>query len=106
MPAGRVAGRTSDHSEVRPGDVPDPTRLSADQAEEKARAADIRRQEKGPRDAPEPPATSGSYIRCQRHPVHGEAVMYLPGELLPEWVRQRLQEARPDAVDPRVLVLS
>lgn len=33
---------------------------------------------------------SPGYIRVARHPEHGEAVVYAPGQLLPQWVTDAL----------------
>lgn len=36
------------------------------------------------------PRLAPGYVHCDAHPEHGEPVVYTPGELLPEWVRDAL----------------
>ena len=57
--------------------------------EERERAADLRAQEK-PADPPKVGMQSPGYIRAV-HPEHGEDVVFVPGELLPQWAADALQ---------------
>ena len=54
-------------------------------AERKAEADDLAAQEHGPGVKPTKVATS--YVHA-KHPDHGEDVVFVPGELLPDWVEE------------------
>lgn len=56
--------------------------------EERERAADLRAQEK-PVGVPKVGVQSPGYIRAV-HPEHGEPVVFVPGELLPDWAAEAL----------------
>jgi len=36
------------------------------------------------------PRLAPGFVHCDAHPEHGEPVVYTPGELLPDWVRDML----------------
>ena len=55
-------------------------------AEEQAVEADERAQERAGARSPKPPRIARDYVRA-KHPDTGLQVVFLPGELLPAWVR-------------------
>lgn len=82
------------------------TRRTSPIQEEKAVLEDTAAQEQPARDEPAgPPPKVGvvapGYIRAT-HPDHGEAVVFVPGELLPDWAAEALKaggaEADPDGI--------
>lgn len=55
-----------------------------DEDERRALVAERRRQERGPGDG-KAPRLAPTYLHAT-HPVHGEPVVFLPGEALPDWL--------------------
>jgi len=73
--------------------------VSEDRQEAKARAADVALQERVVDDPPPAvPRVSPGYVRA-RHPGHGEQVVFVPGELLPDWVVELMTTGSPQ-LDP------
>jgi hypothetical protein len=64
----------------------------AERAESAARAADVRRQETGPRQL-RPLRMARTHIHAV-HPEHGEPVVFLPGEAPPDWVEAEREDLR------------
>jgi hypothetical protein len=67
-------------------------------AEERARARDEAAQERADVTAHQVGVQSPGYVQCEAgmHPDHGEATVYPPGQLLPNWVAAALAAQRPE----------
>jgi hypothetical protein len=70
----------------------------ASYGEKRAMAKDLKAQERA--DATpdiDTPVLSPGYVRCAAgmHPDHGEAVVFVPGQLLPDWAADALASQRP-----------
>jgi hypothetical protein len=76
---------------------PRPTGASRQLQTAKREAADAAAQERGPAGAL-PPMRAVGYVHVQAgaHPDHDDAVLFLPGELLPSWVVALLDKQHPD----------
>jgi hypothetical protein len=77
--------------------------------EERAMANDLKAQERA--DATpdiDTPVLSPGYVRCPAgmHPGHDDAVVFTPGQLLPEWVAEALAEQKPEPSYDGIYVLS
>jgi hypothetical protein len=76
-----------------------------DFVEQRRIADDMAAQELGPsNDVPRLPLAAPSYIRAV-HPEQGDEVTFVPGEALPDWVRDVLPAGKPDPKDPRVILV-
>jgi hypothetical protein len=66
--------------------------------EERAQAADQAAQERGAATAHDVGMQSPGYIQVPAgmHPDHDEAVMFNPGELLPDWAAEAMRKQRPE----------
>jgi hypothetical protein len=66
--------------------------------EEAARARDEAAQERAGATAQQVGVLSPGYVQCAAgmHPDHGEATVYPPGQLLPDWVASALATQRPE----------
>jgi len=87
-----------------------PARRLTPKQTERAEAEDAAAQEAASVAAapPPPPARIGvqapSYIRA-KHPDHGEPVVFVPGELLPEWAAEKVKAGKAKVDADGVMVL-
>ena len=71
---------------------------AAEAAEERARVRDEAAQERAGAAEHPPAVLAPGYVQCPAgmHPDHGEAVVFPPGQLLPDWAAAALAEQRPE----------